>query len=95
MLERPHVPAQTHHLPWVASFTYIDSHALVSSFFMLMTIAAVFLTHHRLNRRGVEAARAVRHKMRVAFPASELIVFLVEAASFFIAATGSGSGSHP
>ncbi len=81
-------------LPKVAYFTFIDSHALVSYFFMLMSIAAVFLTHHRLNRRGVEAARAVQHKARVAFPVSYLIIFLIEAASFFLAAAGSGSLSH-
>ncbi len=82
-------------LPKVAYFTFIDSHALISYFFMLLSIATVFLTHHRLNRRGVEAARAVQDRARLAFPVSYLIVFLVEAAGFFLAAAGSGPGSPP
>jgi hypothetical protein len=60
-----------------------------------MSIAAVFPMHHRLDRRGVDAARAVQHRARVAFPVSYRLVFLIEAACFFLIAAGPGSGSLP
>ncbi len=70
-------------LPKVAYFTFIDSHALMSYHFMGMTIATIFLIHHRLNTRGLDAARTLQRWARVVFPTTYLVAFLVEAVSFF------------
>jgi hypothetical protein len=72
-------------LPKVAYLTFIDSHALTSYFFMLLSIGTVFLVHHRLNTRGVDAARALQRRARAGFPTAYLIAFLLEAAIFFAA----------
>ncbi len=50
---------------------------------MLTSIGTVFLIHHRLNVRGVDAARAIQRRARVMIPAAYIVVFLVEVASFF------------
>ena len=47
--------------------------------------------HHRLNVRGIDAARAVQRRARLLIPAGYLIAFLVEVMTYF--ASG-GSGSH-
>ena len=55
-------------LPKVAYFTFIDTHALMSYSFMISSIGTVFLIHHRLNVRGIEAARAVQRRARAPDP---------------------------
>jgi hypothetical protein len=37
-------------------------------FFMLTSIGTALLIHHRLNVRGVDAARAIQRRARVAIP---------------------------
>ena len=76
-------------LPKVAYFTFIDAHALISYFFMLVSISTVFLIHHRLNTRGADAARAFQRRARIALPTAYLIVFLAEATFFFAAGSES------
>jgi hypothetical protein len=81
-------------LPKVAYLTFIDSHALMSYFFMLMSIGAVFLIHHRLNTRGPDAAGAVQRRARAAFPTAYLVVLLMEV-SYFLLAPGPSAPSAP
>jgi hypothetical protein len=75
-------------LPKVAYFTFIDSHALASYFFMISSIGTIFLIHHRFNTRGADAARAVQRRARVLIPSAYIVVLLIEVAYFF-ALTGS------
>ena len=55
-----------------------DTHALMSYSFMITSIGTVLLIHHRLNVRGVDAARSIQRRARVAIPTGYLVVFLVE-----------------
>lgn len=71
-------------LPKVAYLTFIDAHALMSYFFMLLSIVTVFRVHHRLNTRGIEPARSLQRWARVVFPTAYLIVFLTEAVVFLV-----------
>jgi hypothetical protein len=61
----------------------------MSYFFMLTSIGTALLIHHRLNVRGVDAARAIQRRARVAIPTAYIVVFLVEVACFF--ASGSNA----
>ncbi len=74
-------------LPKVAYFTFVDSHALTSYFFMLTSIGAIFLIHHRLNQRGLDAAKALQRRARRLIPSAYLVVFSLEILNFWVIGT--------
>ena len=69
-------------LPKVAYLTFIDTHSMISYFFMVGSIIAVFVIHHRINTRGLEAAKVIQRRCRIAFPMAYALVFLAEVAFF-------------
>ena len=73
-------------LPKVAYLTFIDTHAMISYLFMLASIVTVFRIHHRLNTRGLDAARATQRRAQWAFPSAYAAVFLAEVLRFLILA---------
>ncbi len=81
-------------LPKVAYLTFIDSHALMSYVFMLSSIELVIRIHHRLNVKGIEAARRLQRRARVLFPVAYVLVFAIEA-TFFLAIAGHDKGAEP
>lgn len=71
-------------LPKVAYFTFVDAHALVSYLFMLTSIGAIFLIHHRLNHRGLDAAKVLQRRARRLIPSAYLVVFALEVLNYWV-----------